>query len=159
MFLNYYIWLDSIRKRDLSLIYTNSCPLLDKVHRWRGKRKKEKKKEKNSEVCLWRLGIESLWKHCGTRVKGIMKMASASFLFCRDECRRIERSSFGENNCILLFRSREQDRLKQKVGGGSEIEEKWQFLFLMKQIIAPILTDSIYYTWLKFYYEISEKYK
>lgn len=74
-----------------------------------------------------------------------MKMASASFLFCRDECRRIERSSFGENNCILLFRSREQDRLKQKVGGGSEIEEKWQFLFLMKQIIAPILTDSIYY--------------
>lgn len=54
MFLNYYICLDSIGKCDAPLIYTNSCPLLDKVHRgWREKEEEEKKKE-NSEVCLWR---------------------------------------------------------------------------------------------------------
>lgn len=149
MFLNYYICLDSIGKCDAPLIYTNSCPLLDKVHRgWREKEEEEKKK-KILKFVFEDSYRNCLWKH-GTRVKGIMKMASASFLFCRDECRRIERSSFGKNNCILLFRRREQDRLKQRrKWRGSEIEENGKngnFIFDETNNCLYFNRCNIYYT-------------
>lgn len=87
-----------------------------------------------------------------------MKMASASFLFCRDECRRIERSSFGKNNCILLFRRRERDRLKQRrMEVKSKENVKGKMAILMKQIIVSILRDAIYNTSLFKYYNSKRK--